>query len=115
MRKVQCQSGCNEFYFKPSQCGENAVVLNENHAEAISDCCECRKRWLWLDGAPYTFTNWHLFEAPAADAYSELCGVISSGDVGLWKNDVCSQSNRYVCKRSSADGLEPVNFPPGKC
>ena len=97
-RRETCFTGCpRDFFFSPSQCGENPIITNHDHRASTESCCECRKHWVWLDQSEYDFQNWDYFGAPASNS---VCAFIARGSAGRWQSSDCKiYNNRYICKR----------------
>ena len=56
-------------------------------------------RWLWIDGARPTYTNWHAGEP---NSLHERCGEMwSSAYKWGWNDESCSSARQYVCETSA--------------
>lgn len=72
-------------------------------------CCVSRSRFLglndraleagytWSDKSPVSFLNW-LPGEPNDDSFIENCVEMSAGSF-LWKDNICTKFNSYICKQ----------------
>ena len=98
---MEAQNGCSQLHpdanlASSGSASENEFIANLHIQEQLwlggIDSHE-EGNWTWIDGTPFSYTNWQAGEGAGGPAENCLSTVHS-----MWYDDECFQSQYYVCK-----------------
>ncbi|OWF41067.1 Brevican core protein [Mizuhopecten yessoensis] len=76
-------------------------------------------KWVWVDGTPMSFGNWHRGQGPSAhhgfffsSSSFEDCAQMRLDDSGRWHDYSCGRSYSYICEYGFTSTAVATAVPP---